>query len=568
MARRILLKEGGLSGSIPSGFKSIGINNSQLSILTGSVSNPVDTYLNSVSLSGTDLTINSLGGGYSGTISLASIAGVEDFLDLGSSSNVGIIDLSSARTQEIFLDSNMTFTFSNPTIGVEYKLLLKSNSISNGTSSNNREINWPSDVIWRTEYPNPDDEINYVELDPNFSLGTSNVGFSISGSIQDILTLSDGGYIFGGSFTTYRGTTYNRILKMTSNGSPDASFSIGTGFDNSVNAINIQSDGKIICGGRFATYSGTSSNRIVRLSSTGSIDSSFSIGTGFTTEVGVVGVNKMTIQSDGKIICGGSFISYNGVSASNIIRLNSNGSIDNTFSYGSGFGSGLADIQSIVIQSDGKILVGGYFTTYNGVSANRIIRLNTDGTRDNTFDIGTGFNDFVQKISIQSNGKIICGGQFTTYNGVSVNRIIRLTTDGTRDNTFMGTGFTSGSIREILILNNDSILCFNTTSLYNGITQSPTLLDSNGNFLNIGQDLSRNLNKLSILNTNTAKQDSSGKIICAGSFSGFTFNGVNYRSNFSGQVMCAKFSIYSALSEVRLIYNGTNYIGYYKNLYY
>ena len=94
-----------------------------------------------------------------------------------------------------------------------------------------------------------------------------------------------------------------------------------------------------------------------------------------------------------------------------------------TISYtdiGTGFNN---TINTIAIQSDGKILVGGSFTSYNGVSANRMIRLNSDGSVDESFDIGIGFNAIVYSIAIQSDGKILVGGLFSSYNGVSAQLI-------------------------------------------------------------------------------------------------------------------------------------------------
>jgi uncharacterized delta-60 repeat protein len=93
------------------------------------------------------------------------------------------------------------------------------------------------------------------------------------------------------------------------------------------------------------------------------------------------------------------------------------------------------------IQSDGKIIIGGSFTTYNGTLINNIARLNADGTLDLTFNPGTGANDSVLGTAIQSDGKIIIGGGFTSYNGTAINRIARLNADGTIDLTFNpGTG--------------------------------------------------------------------------------------------------------------------------------
>ena len=253
-------------------------------------------------------------------------------------------------------------------------------------------------------------------------------GFNTGVEIFGLAEQSDGKIIVGGYFTTYQGVSANNIIRLNTDGSRDTSFDIGTGFDNAAGLIKIQSDGKIIVQGYFTTYQGVSANNIIRLNTDGSKDTSFDIGTGFN---GVI--YSISIQSDGKIILGGDFTTYQGVLKPYLIRLNSNGSIDNTLNTGTEF-NGVINTTSI--QSDGKIIVGGEFTTYRGISANNIIRLNADGSRDNTFNLGTGFNGSVSKTSIQSDGKIILTGGFSTYQGVSAIKIIRLNADGTRDNTF------------------------------------------------------------------------------------------------------------------------------------
>src|SRR5687768_16580220 len=81
-----------------------------------------------------------------------------------------------------------------------------------------------------------------------------------------------------------------------------------------------------------------------------------------------------------------------------------------------GFGYGDAannTIQTTLIQSDGKIIIGGYFTTYDGTSRNSIARLNSDVTLDAGFVVGTGANNPVFSTALQSDGKIIIGGSFT-----------------------------------------------------------------------------------------------------------------------------------------------------------
>lgn len=205
----------------------------------------------------------------------------------------------------------------------------------------------------------------------------------------------------------------------------------------------MQSDGKILIGGGFTEYQSNNVNGLVRINSDGSRDYSFNIGNGFFYSEGDSAVGAIAVQDNGKIIVGGYFTEYNGETANRIIRLNSDGSRDNTFNILNGF-TQYSEIYSIVTQSDGKIMIGGYFTEYNGETANKIIRLNIDGSRDTTFYIGTGFNNGVHTLTLQTDGKILVGGSSNEYNGEQVNKIIRLNPDGTLDTSFnLGTGFNS-----------------------------------------------------------------------------------------------------------------------------
>jgi uncharacterized delta-60 repeat protein len=152
----------------------------------------------------------------------------------------------------------------------------------------------------------------------------------------------------------------------------------------------------------------------------GTIDNTFNIGTGFNANV-----NTLNFQPDGKIIVGGGFTSYNGNTRNYIVRLNSNGTIDNTFDIGAGFNSW---VRALTLQPNGKIIVGGWFSNYNSTTRNGIARLNNNGSLDNTFHIDIGFNGHtsmpaVETLALQSDEKIIVGGNFTSYNGIIRNRI-------------------------------------------------------------------------------------------------------------------------------------------------
>jgi uncharacterized delta-60 repeat protein len=306
------------------------------------------------------------------------------------------------------------------------------------------------------------------------------VAYAASGSgfdqrVSALQIQGDNKIVLGGYFVNYNGITANYIIRLNSDSTVDTTFDSGVGFNNRVVALAVQSDDKILVGGAFTTYSGSTSNRIIRLNESGSIDTTFNIGTGFN-----VFSDAIAIQSDDKILVGGAFTTYSGSTSNRIIRLNTDGTIDNTFNIGTGFNQ---VVNSIAIQSDNKILVGGLFTAYSGSTYNCLIRLNTDGTIDNTFNIGTGFNASVRTLAIQSDDKILVGGLFTTYSGSTANRIIRLNTDGTEDTSFnMGTYF-DAAVLSIIIQDNNKILVGGQFTSYDGNPcNCIARLDDNGAF--------------------------------------------------------------------------------------
>jgi uncharacterized delta-60 repeat protein len=353
---------------------------------------------------------------------------------------------------------------------------------------------------------------------------TTNTGIGASNSVSAIAIQSDGKIILGGAFTTFNGVTVNRIVRLNTNGTQDtAGFPTNTGAGLSVVAVAIQSDGKIILGGGFTTFNGVTVNRIVRLNTDGTQDTAFTTntGTGATSTV-----NSIAIQSDGKIILGGAFPAFNGVTVNRIVRLNTNGTRDTTFTTNTGTGTN-GTVNSIKIQSDGKIVLGGDFTTFNTVTVNRIVRLNSDGTRDTAFTTNTGTGpapNSVNAIAIQSDGKIILGGAFTTFNGVTVNRIVRLNTNGTRDTTFTtntGTG-APNSVSAIAIQSDGKIVLGGLFLTFNEVTVNRIVrLNTDGTqdttfTTNTGIGASNSVSAIAI--------QSDGKIILGGGFT--TFNEV------------------------------------------
>lgn len=280
----------------------------------------------------------------------------------------------------------------------------------------------------------------FYRLNANGDLDTSfNNGTGFNDTPYCIKIQNDGKILVGGDFTSYNGTTSNRLIRLNSNGTIDTSFNISNGFNGIVKAIEVQTDGKILVGGDFTTFNGTTKRALVRLNSDGSIDNYFYIGVGPNNNV-----NAINIQSDGKILIGGLFSTFNNTSYKNLVRLLSGGSIDTSFNIGSGFinqptntsGDISSRVNSIKI-SGTNILVGGLFTSVNNVAKANFVSLNSDGTIDSNFNIGPGFlGDFgddanytkpqIFALAVQTDAKIIATGNYKKYNGITKNYVARL----------------------------------------------------------------------------------------------------------------------------------------------
>lgn len=270
-------------------------------------------------------------------------------------------------------------------------------------------------------------------LDTAFLNGGAGPGGVSDNIIYDIKVLDDNKMLVGGHFTSFNGTTKTMLVRLDSNGVLDNTFSIPSSFNTSASAhylyaMAVQPDGKILVGGSSTTVN------LIRLNADGSADNTFP-----HLLNGQI-VRALALQSDGKILVGGSF--YEGIH-----RYHPNGTLDSAFNTG---GAGIANysatvgIKSIVVQPDGKILVGGNFIKYNGDTQKKyFIRLNTDGSVDSTFNTGTGVGGFINGIALYPDGKIVIAGDFSQYNGASRYRVARINTNGDVDSTFNPAAFTS-----------------------------------------------------------------------------------------------------------------------------
>lgn len=300
-------------------------------------------------------------------------------------------------------------------------------------------------------------DVTAVNDAPVFNLGagklTTAVGWWNDG--KSVKVQADGKILMGG--TSYNGpSTDFSLVRYNSDGSLDLNFSadgklitpIGSNYDDGT-TLTLQADGKILMGG----YSLVDSNNhftLVRYNSDGSLDTNFSEDGKLTTPIGSgsSSAQSVTVQPDGKILLGGLYFDGSTLDFA-LVRYNSDGSMDTTFSTDgkltTAIGSGSDRANSVTVQADGKILLGG--TSSNGSNVDfALVRYNSDGSLDTSFSddgkltTAIGVNDEVgNSITVQADGKILLGGY--SNNGRTIEfSLIRYNSDGSLDTSFNGDG--------------------------------------------------------------------------------------------------------------------------------
>lgn len=312
------------------------------------------------------------------------------------------------------------------------------------------------------------------KLLPNGQIDDSfNVNSYLDGHVSgaDACIITNNKYLIGGSFERFGeryivnnentgSTVVNGIVRIDFNGYMDTTFNNGgSGFSGGTGTSSQEhhhitciaddsTNSRYIVGGYFYYYNNTTSYNIIALNYDGSIDTGFNIGTGFDGHV-----ETILIDSDGKYVVGGYFSLYNGVSVGSIVKLNTNGTINNT--YNGGIRSifinpitqqsinTIGTVNTIIENHEGDYIIGGRFNTFNNTTtSSSICKCDKTGTVDPIFSDGFQLGDvyldtafgYVYDIYQDSNQKYMVGGLFTRYDKVVIPKnIIRLNTDGTPD---------------------------------------------------------------------------------------------------------------------------------------
>ncbi|WP_413666893.1 DUF5008 domain-containing protein [Mucilaginibacter sp. Mucisp86] len=353
-----------------------------------------------------------------------------------------------------------------------------------------------------------------VSIDASFKVvnGTN-------GAINDLLQTTDGSYLLVGGFTNFESqapsTPVNHILLISRDGDFKTDLNAGTGSDGTLQTINRLDNGQYIVGGLLSTFNNRKGiNGITRLNIDGSLDSAaievinlkpqipnLGLDTVAAFNGGVFGTVVKSFVRDGKITILGNYQNYvkyfyprstrdfkvaDVTKMNQIARLTQDGTMDSTYNYNpgtrQGYAGGNGDINDAFMQADGKIIAVGAFSTFNGLPANHIVRLNTDGSVDATFASGAGADGPVTSIRYNATtGKMILAGSFKTYGGKTRSGVVLLNADGSVDDTFQFGELTGGVPNFAAQLNNGKVLISGNFNKYNNIIrQGFMILNADG----------------------------------------------------------------------------------------
>ncbi|MEC5142864.1 IPT/TIG domain-containing protein [Chitinophaga sp. 212800010-3] len=305
-----------------------------------------------------------------------------------------------------------------------------------------------------------------------------------NGTIGNIIAVRDGKYLITGDFTSYGGTSRNRVARLNHDGTLDGSFASGSknGTNSYVSTAVLLKDGKYLVAGAFNSYEGVSYvNSIAMLNSNGSMAAdkaqtpSNNLVTVSALQGGVSGqVGDLNVQPDDKILLSGYFrffvrpnfkltgsagqdsVHLDSIQMNGLLRLNKDGSLDSSFNYDLVNHMGKEGPNGFIARSmlmpDGKLLIVGSFTKYNGQTANHIARLNPDGSLDPTFTAGSGADLTISNIAQQPDGKFIIVGSFNNYGGTKMAHVARIDANGVIDPTFNVGAGADGYIYNVAIM--------------------------------------------------------------------------------------------------------------------
>ena len=287
-------------------------------------------------------------------------------------------------------------------------------------------------------------------------------GSGPNGPVESIIPLNDGKLLIGGNFTTYGGQAMGNIARLNADGSLDTSYQPAE-FNDQVSAMALMRNGSLLVAGFFTSYGSQAvTGGLVKLNPDATLDTSFAA----PADLQPGSVQSLLKLKNGKALVGGTFPSYGSSSGGGLVQVNSDGSVDSEFDVGSGFGSAVGGVYSMQKYRRG-FLIGGSFSQYDEMRAVNLVHVGDNGWLSKLFSTGKGFDGQVNSVSIQPNNRVVVVGNFEKYRGKKAPGVAQLKKDGARDKSFKaGSGF-NGSVSASALRPDGTVLVGGFVSKYN-----------------------------------------------------------------------------------------------------
>ena len=263
-------------------------------------------------------------------------------------------------------------------------------------------------------------------------------------------SLPDGRLLVAGSFGTVNGLSKTKLVRLTPLGNVDLSFTAPSTIKAS--GVKLLAGGKIIY---WASDDFNADGTLRRLNSDGSLDATYTMDPSISNVT-----NPFALDSSERTI-------FN--SGDSLVRLLQDGALDTAFTANLGY---FGYVDAIARQTDGKVLLAGRFSNYNGATANGFVRTNADGTPDVSFDPGTGFDAAPKGIFLQADGKVVAIGPFTQYNGTAVSNVVRILQNGSIDSGFSVALNAGSTVRSLTVLSDGKLYIAGDFATVGGLLRS------------------------------------------------------------------------------------------------
>lgn len=343
--------------------------------------------------------------------------------------------------------------------------------------------------------------------------GSFQAPIGANGPINDILRLPNANYLLAGAFDNFDNRAVANkvpiggIVQINSQGAYANTLNFGKGALGSVFNVNRLANGKFLLSGFFVSFNSTRAKRvningITVLNSDGTLDSTIidvinptptdikkNKDTVPTFNGGVAGFIRKSFVFNNRIYAVGNFTTYvrafydrstydtkvyDQTRVRQMVCMKMDGAMDSTFHFDMATkqspAAGNGDVLDAIQQADGKLILVGSFSTFNGLPANRIVRINLDGSVDQSFNTGAGADNTISSITYNAiTNKIMITGSFTTYGGSAKRGAAMLNADGSIDNTFNFGAIASGVATYAHQLNNGKVIVSGSFKTYNNV---------------------------------------------------------------------------------------------------